>query len=157
MDKPSYNQQVIKYVPMHLISQGYLSSQSAWMCWESSLDLVFFDFLDFFSASSPPSTALFWLSVLLSFSVIDWEWDVAAADTDCATSEFSFEFWDYKSVIRSCRFTIFGSSLVRCAGRNKTRDQRPESGTKFCQPNMGTKHACIKVKFMSNVDYRLFL
>ena len=31
------------------------------------------------------------------------------------------------------------------------------SGPKFCQPNMSTKHACIKLKFMSNVDYRLFL
>ena len=37
------------------------------------------------------------------------------------------------------------------------RDPGPKSGTKFCQPNMGTKHACIKLNFMSNVDYRLFL
>ena len=35
------------------------------------------------------------------------------------------------------------------------RKPEPKSGTKFCQPNMGTKHACIKLKFMSNVDYRL--
>ena len=37
------------------------------------------------------------------------------------------------------------------------RDPGSKSGTKFCQPNMGTKHACIKLKFMSNVDYRHFL
>ena len=37
------------------------------------------------------------------------------------------------------------------------RDSGPKSRTKFCQPNMGTKHVCIKLKFMPNVDYRLFL
>ena len=37
------------------------------------------------------------------------------------------------------------------------REPEPKSGTKFCQPNMGTKHACVKLKLMSNVDYRLFL
>ena len=45
-------------------------------------------------------------------------------------------------------------------GRNKTRDQRPEpglkSGTKFCQQNIAIKHACVELKFGSNVDYRLF-
>ena len=53
----------------------------------------------------------------------------------------------------------FLNKIVSWRGRNKTRDQRPgpKSGTKFCQPNMGIKHACIKLKFMSNVDYRLFL
>ena len=38
-----------------------------------------------------------------------------------------------------------------------TQKPEPKSGTKFYQPNMGIKHACIKVKFMSKVDYRLFL
>ena len=51
--------------------------------------------------------------------------------------------------------------VTRKPERNKTRDQRPgpepNSGTKFCQPNMGTKYACIKLKLMSNLDYRLFL
>ena len=45
-------------------------------------------------------------------------------------------------------------------GRNKTRNQRPETGikvgTKFCQPNIAIKHACIELKFGPNVDYRLF-
>ena len=35
-------------------------------------------------------------------------------------------------------------------------DPGPKSGTKFCQQNIATKHACIKLKFGSNVDYRLF-
>ena len=48
-------------------------------------------------------------------------------------------------------------NLASKSGRNKTRDPGPKSGTKFCQPNMGTKHSCIKLKFMSNVDNRLFL
>ena len=41
-------------------------------------------------------------------------------------------------------------------GRNKTRDQcpGPKSGTKFCQQNIAIKHACIELKFGSNVDYR---
>ena len=37
------------------------------------------------------------------------------------------------------------------------RNPEPKSGIKFCQPNMGTKHACIKLKFIPNIDYRLFL
>ena len=32
----------------------------------------------------------------------------------------------------------------------------PKSGTKFCQQNIAIKHACIKLKFGWNVDYRLF-
>ena len=32
-----------------------------------------------------------------------------------------------------------------------------KSGTKLCQPNMGTKHTCINLKIVLNVDYRLFL
>ena len=37
------------------------------------------------------------------------------------------------------------------------RNPGPKSGTKFCQPNMGTKHACIKLTFTSNLDYGIFL
>ena len=36
------------------------------------------------------------------------------------------------------------------------RDPGPKSGTKFCQQNIAIKHACIELKFGSNVDYRLF-
>ena len=36
------------------------------------------------------------------------------------------------------------------------RYPEPKSGTKFCQKNIAIKHACIELKFVSNVDYRLF-
>ena len=36
------------------------------------------------------------------------------------------------------------------------RNPGPKSGTKFCQQNIAIKHACIDLKFGSNVDYRLF-
>ena len=36
------------------------------------------------------------------------------------------------------------------------RNPEPKSGTKFCQQNIAVKHACIELKFRSNVDYRLF-
>ena len=32
-----------------------------------------------------------------------------------------------------------------------------KSGTKFCQQNIAIKHACVELKFGSNVDYRLFI
>ena len=41
--------------------------------------------------------------------------------------------------------------------RTNARDPGPKSGTKFCQPNMGTKHAYIKLKFTSKVDYLTLL
>ena len=36
------------------------------------------------------------------------------------------------------------------------RNPEPKSGTKFCQQNIAIKHACIELKFGSNVDYRIF-
>ena len=36
------------------------------------------------------------------------------------------------------------------------RKPEPKSGTKFCQQNIAIKHACIELKFGSNVDYRRF-
>ena len=36
------------------------------------------------------------------------------------------------------------------------RNSGPKSGTKFCQQNIAIKHACIKLKFGWNVDYKLF-
>ena len=36
------------------------------------------------------------------------------------------------------------------------RDPGPKSETKFCQQNIVIKHACIELKFGSNIDYRLF-
>ena len=60
---------------------------------------------------------------------------------------------------------MFGDFILQKGGETwegikpgtNARNLGPKSGTKFCQPNMDTKHACIKLKFMSNVDYRLFL
>ena len=36
------------------------------------------------------------------------------------------------------------------------RNPGPKFGTKFCQQNIAVKHACIELKFGSNVEYRLF-
>ena len=38
--------------------------------------------------------------------------------------------------------------------RTNARDPEPKSGTKFCQQNIAIKHACVELKFESNVDYR---
>ena len=42
-------------------------------------------------------------------------------------------------------------------GGGRGRGEGIKSGTKLCQPNMGTKHTCINLKIVLNVDYRLFL
>ena len=39
--------------------------------------------------------------------------------------------------------------------QGEIRNPEPKSGTKFCQQNIAVKHACIELKFGSNVDYRL--
>ena len=36
------------------------------------------------------------------------------------------------------------------------RNPVPKPGTKFCQQNIAIEHACIELKFGSNVDYSLF-
>ena len=87
------------------------------MCRESLLVLAFFDFI---SAASWASAVLFRLSVVLFISVIDWESEVAAGDTDKAASEISFELWDHKCVIPRCLIDIFGSRLGCCAIHGKT-------------------------------------
>ena len=57
----------------------------------------------------------------------------------------------------------FGAEFAMCrAGEGikpgtNARHPEPKSEIKFCQPNMGTKNAYIKLKFTSKVDDRLFL
>ena len=76
----------------------------------------------------------------------------------CIANTFPYCVTANSVLILSPGFIFF--SVNRCMGRNKTRDQRPESGTKIrnqiCQQNIAIKHACIEPKFGPNVDYRLF-
>ena len=89
----------------------------------------------------------------------------------CCTFLFdSCHFLDMRSIIREVNLVAVRFSRfflwhlitwlfllwIAQRGRNKTRDQRTGPGTKFCQQNIAIKHACIELKFGSNVDYRLF-
>ena len=68
-------------------------------------------------------------------------------NTDLRYSVFVSGFYHYRCVAR------LGEGIK--PGTN-VRQPEPKSGTKFCQQNIAIKHACIKLKFGSNVDYRLF-